>query len=182
MKCIICNSEFELPKSGGHNKKTCSPSCKKINDNDKKRESRERLKESKATILKNLSNEWRIPIYLINQYGIDFLKSNPCVIEVLQIQTKISGKFTFLSEEEKLIRRRANESQARHKFRENIVYKVYTCKVCGGSFDKSGSQRKNNRVTCSDACSKELSRIQSNEASKRQREKRKSLACASKKD
>jgi predicted nucleic acid-binding Zn ribbon protein len=173
MNCIVCNSEFELPEIGGWNKKTCSPHCKKINDNEKKRQSHLRLKGAKEELLVSLSNEWRVPQYLILQYGIDFLKSNPNVVEVLQIQTKLSGKFTFLSEEEKSIRRKALQRQNNLKAREDKEPTIYICKVCSSEFTKSGSQRGNNRVTCGDVCSKELNRIQSNEAGRRQREKKK---------
>jgi predicted nucleic acid-binding Zn ribbon protein len=182
MNCIVCNSEFELPELGGWNKKTCSPDCKKINDAEKKRQSHLRLKEAKHNLLVSLSNEWQVPQYLILQYGIEFLKSNPHVVEVLQIQTKLSGKFTFLSEEEKLIRRKAIERQSNLRFREGLTPKIYICKVCSGQFSKSGSQRENNRVTCGDVCSKELNRIQTNEAGRRQREKKKALKLLIEKD
>jgi len=178
MNCIVCNNEFELPEVGGWNKKTCSPACKKINDAEKKRQSHLRLKEAKHNLLVSLSNEWRVPQYLILEYGIEFLKSNPHVVEVLQLQTKLSGKFTFLSDEEKLIRKRATEAQARVKFREGKAPTIYICKVCSSEFTKSGSNRQNNRVTCGDVCSKELNKIQSREAGRRQREKKKAQKCS----
>jgi predicted nucleic acid-binding Zn ribbon protein len=178
MNCVVCNNEFELPEVGGWNKKTCSPDCKKINDAEKKRQSHLRLKEAKHNLLVSLSNEWRVPQYLILEYGIEFLKSNPHVVEVLQLQTKLSGKFTFLSDEEKLIRKRATEAQARVKFREGLTPTIYICKVCSSEFTKSGSNRQNNRVTCGDVCSKELNKIQSREAGRRQREKKKAQKCS----
>jgi len=172
--CKICSNEFVIPKQrGGSNQITCSDKCRKINQSLLKRESNLRLKDNRNNILKDYSNENKIPIYKIMDYGIEFLNNNPIVIEVIQMQTKLSGHFSFLTEEEKLIRRRATERQAREKFRATKIFKQKDCKICTKPFIPGVDVKSCRGVCCSTTCSKELHRIQSNEAGKRQRDKRK---------
>jgi hypothetical protein len=171
--CKICDTPFELSKSpGGNNKVTCSPKCSKENSRLLKAESFKRIGPKNYRNLKEHSELWQIPVYRIMEFGLDFLKENPNFIEIIRLETKLGGHFQFLTEEEKLIRRRATQKASRLTMREKKGYNYKSCKICDNKFIPN-VDRPANAVTCSDECSKELHRIQSNEASARQRLKKK---------
>lgn len=175
-QCKICNVEFQLPIGrGGHNKITCSDECKVENQKRLKLESYLRLKDKKWNLLTDYSNLWRIPIYQVIKYGIEFLNNNPDVIEIIQLQTKLSGRFSFLTEEEKNIRRKAVIRDNNKKHNEKRGYKSKSCTICNNEFTPGIDVKSNRAVCCSTLCSKERDRRQSNEASARQREKKKKL-------
>lgn len=171
--CKICNTEFELSKKpGGNNQITCSDKCRLQNQRILKRESALRLRDQKNQMLNYYSNLWRIPVYQVINYGIEFLKENPSMIEVIQLQTKLSGRFTFLTEEEKEIRRKAviRDNNKKHRDKRG-GYKSKNCKICDKKFIPGIDVKSNRAVCCSTECSKERHRIQTNEAGKRYREK-----------
>ena len=169
--CVICDSPFEITGKGTGRQVTCSLSCRKVNQSNLKKESRMRLKESKDTFIKGLSEEWKLPIYIILQYGVEFLKENEVVREALVISNKISGKFDHLTEEEIAMRRKATVRQANQKQRLKRGYSVSNCEICSTEFTKEGSSRGNNRVTCSDKCSDELHKQQASKSQKRRNER-----------
>lgn len=175
--CKVCGEIFTLSQVlGGNNQVTCSDKCRDENNRILKRESFLRLKDEKNKIIHYYSNLWRIPIYQVIKYGVDFLKSNPSVVEVIQLQTKLSGRFQFLTEEEKDIRRKAVIRDNNKKHRDKRGYNKKPCKICGKEFIPGIDVKSNRAVCCSELCSKERNRIQTNEASARQREKKKLLS------
>ena len=172
--CKICGDEFELSKKpGGNNQITCSDKCRIENKKILKRQSFLRLKEEKNKKFNYYSNLWKIPVYRVLEYGVDFLKENPDVIEVIQLQTKLSGRFVFLTEEEKEIRRKALIRDSNKKHRDKRGYTKKPCKICGTEFIPGITVKSNRAVCCSTECSKERHRIQANEASARRRLKKK---------
>lgn len=172
--CKICGESFIIPTGlGGNNQVTCSDKCRVENVKILKRESFLRLKDENNEVLRYYSNLWRIPIYQVIKYGVRFLNDNPSVVEVIQLQTKLSGKFVFLSEEEKDVRRKAVIRDNNKKHRDKRGYSKKPCKICGKEFIPGIDVKSNRAVCCSYVCSKERDRIQSNEASARQRAKKK---------
>lgn len=172
--CKVCGEVFTLsPGLGGNNQVTCSDKCRVENQKILKRESSLRLKNEKNKILNYYSNLWKIPIYQVIKYGVQFLNDNPSVVEVIQLQTKLSGKFTFLTEEEKDVRRKAVIRDSNKKQRDKRGYSKKPCKICGKEFIPGIDVKSNRAVCCSDVCSKERERIQTNEAGARQRAKKK---------
>lgn len=176
-KCVICGDEFQQVGKGGHNRVVCfNPTCKKTNNDNKKRESYLRIGNEWYQKFKDYSELWSIPIYKVIEYGIDFLKENPIVVETIQLETKLTGRYVFLTEEEKAIRRKAIRRDANDKARqkkENYL-KPKNCKICGGEFIP-GRGVSCRSLTCGPVCSKELNRIQSSEASRRRREEKSKL-------
>src|SRR5574343_1579198 len=174
--CKICGTEFELQsRPGGNNQVVCSPKCKKENDSKLKRESFLRLKDDKVRLIKYYSNLWKIPIYQINKYGIEFLNNHQEVLEVIRLQTKLSGKFTFLTDEEKEVRRKATIRDHNKAIRDKRGYKRKPCKICGTEFSPGIDTKSCGSLCCSEKCSKELHRIQASEAGARRRLKLKQL-------
>jgi predicted nucleic acid-binding Zn ribbon protein len=175
--CKICGNEFE---KSVNNQICCSDKCSKINNSLLKKQSFLRLKDEKNRIINDYSGKYLIPKRYVLQYGIKFLDDNPNVRDCLRLITKVGGHYTFLTEEEKEIRRKIvkEEGQLRgnNKAKEKRIKRGWiekNCKVCGSVFTIGEGKEGNNRVTCSDECSKELQRIQKNESSKRWRAKKK---------
>jgi hypothetical protein len=156
----------------------------KVNNDQLKAAHSKRTRPAREVKLNKFSEENGIPVRYVIDYGIDFLKENPIIVEALHEITKISGKFTFLTKEEIEVRRAAMAKTQYEKVkkykRENNLYLVHTCKVCSKEFTLAGTKTGNGRKTCSDECRDELHRIQSNEAGARQRLKRKKNLAKSK--
>lgn len=88
--CKICGNEFERIN---FNQKCCSVECSIINKKNYKKETDKKRRDM-------WKQEFNLPQYVIEHYGVKFLRANPEVVEVLIMQNKLNGRFTLLTEEE----------------------------------------------------------------------------------
>lgn len=88
--CKVCGNEFERIN---FNQKCCSRECSIINKKNHKKETSKELRN-------RWKQEFNLPQYVVEHYGVKFLRDNPEVVEVLIMQNKLNGRFTLLTEEE----------------------------------------------------------------------------------
>ena len=151
IKCIICEKEFNQKHPRFI---CCSSECSKKRKSDYSKLFSKRKKEK----LNNLKDEFRIPQYIIYEYGEDVLRENKELLETLQIINRLTGHH-YVSEEDRQMRRSAyNEHSITKRKLKTAVEK--TCKCCGKTYTKMDLNKGvRNSVTCSKECSKELKRI-----------------------
>ena len=145
--CIICGEKFNTKV---HNQICCSKKCMHINSHNNKKKHHNRVKEDKRERLLRMSEKYRIPVNDILEYGEDFILLKN-VLEVLQAKNRLGGKFTFLTEEEKTIRKRAVERSCNKRYREKKGYKKKCCVICNKEF--TAINKSNSSKTCSEHCS-----------------------------
>lgn len=88
--CKICGKKFKMTNS---NQKCCSVECSIINKKNYK-------KATDKGIRDRWKQEFNLPQYVIEHYGVKFLRANPEAVEVLKMQNKLNGRFTLLTEKE----------------------------------------------------------------------------------
>jgi len=164
VKCIICEKEF---KQRHPRFICCSSECSK----KRKSDNGKLFSKSKKEKLNNLKDEFRIPQYIIYEYGEDVLRENKELLETLQIINRLTGHH-YVSEEDRQMRKGVfNEQHIQKRKLKTVVEKI--CKCCGKTYTKMDLDKGvRNSVTCSKECSKELKKISSRNWSLKQRSKK----------
>ena len=141
----ICGKEYT---KNVFNQVTCPDKCRAINDRNSKMKYAQKYNENESKRLGDLSEQWRIPIMVIREYGESFLKENPTVIEALQLHNKLAGRYTFLTDEEKEIRIKSGNRYRLKKYRDKKGYEKKVCKMCGKEFIPGIDTLSNFAKTC----------------------------------
>lgn len=120
MNCKICDKEFERPFRS--RALYCSDPCRKEakKNNPFKKEGNLRW----INKLREFSKENNIPISYAKPYGVEFLKQNPLVLEMLQMQFKMVGKslkYAKLPDENRKERRKGYRKISGKKYYDKIT-------------------------------------------------------------
>lgn len=164
VNCKICDREF-IQRHPRYI--CCSQECSKKN----KSIYNNSLRKVEMIKTDKLLEEFRIPKYIINQYGEDILRENKELLETLQIINRLTGHH-YVSEEDRKIRNKIfSEQHIQKRKLETAVEKI--CKCCGKTFTKMDLDKGvRNSVTCSKECSKGYKKINRRNWSLKQRNKK----------
>jgi hypothetical protein len=169
--CEMCKSDFNVVATRGPKKKFCDE-CRIKRKEEIKQKYYDKIKPIRYKEERELSELWKIPVRYITLYGIDFLKKNPLVVEVLQSSVKLSGQYRFLTDDEKSFRRKVVYKTNNRKQRIKKGYDTKVCVVCQSTFtylDRPSTRA----ITCSDDCSEIRKKNKVKECSIRFRNKNK---------